>query len=76
MDDDQFTCNTELDNIAGVFYYDYIDPISCDLQCSLVEECKYWTYFGPSSGRQKCFLFKKCDVPEPCWDCVSGTKKN
>eukprot|EP00095_Tigriopus_kingsejongensis_P011987 maker-scaffold879_size85478-snap-gene-0.21 protein:Tk11987 transcript:maker-scaffold879_size85478-snap-gene-0.21-mRNA-1 annotation:"plasma kallikrein isoform x2" len=75
--DDSYTCQTELDNIVDVYYFDQADNFSCHHQCTLLDDCFFYTQFDINdhpSVKHKCFLYKNCDFHEPCIDCDTGPK--
>lgn len=70
-----FTCETSLDNVVDIYYFDAADTFSCIDQCKLLEDCHYYTQFDVTDDPQphhKCFLFKDCSIHEPCSTCETG----
>jgi len=70
-----YTCETSLQNIVDVYYFDVQDTFSCKDQCKMLPDCKYWTHFDVMDDPQphhKCFLYKDCTIKEPCASCETG----
>jgi len=77
--DGNFTCETSLDNVVDVYYFDDADTFSCKDQCSILDDCNWWTFFDvpatpTNQAHHKCFLFKDCAIHEPCASCETGSK--
>jgi len=73
--DGNYTCETALDNVVDVYYFDAADTFSCKDQCSILDDCHFWTFFDVEDAPQphhKCFLFKECNIHEPCASCETG----
>jgi len=75
--DGNYTCETALDNVVDVYYFDVEDTFSCKDQCNMLDDCNFWTFFDVQDAPQphhKCFLFKECNIHEPCKTCETGPK--
>jgi len=62
------TCETSIDNVIGIYYFDAEEDDSCKQECDAIGQCSHWTQFEVSSPHlhNKCFLFASCDKQEPC----------
>jgi len=62
------TCETSVDNVLAIYYFDDAEDHSCKLECDSIPQCAYWTQFKVTEGHvhNKCFLFASCDVKEAC----------
>merc|ERR1711997_508547 len=75
--DGNYTCETSLDNVVDVYYFDVEDTFSCKDQCNMLDDCNFWTFFDVPDAPQphhKCFLFRECNIHEPCKTCETGPK--
>jgi len=76
-DDGNYTCETSLDNVVDVYFFDVEDTFSCKDQCKMLDDCNWYTFFDVPDAPQphhKCFLFKECNIHEPCKTCETGPK--
>jgi len=60
------TCETSVENVIAIYYFDSIENHSCKAECDAINECGYWTSFPADGEHSKCFLFSSCDSMEDC----------